>query len=34
MMGWQWHQLDRMQIICNSLQADNDAINSPFCSYF
>jgi len=20
MVGWQWHQLDHMQIICNSLQ--------------
>jgi len=20
MMGWQWHQLDHMQIICTSLQ--------------
>jgi len=25
MMGWQWHQLDRMQIICTSLQTDNHA---------
>jgi len=22
MMGWQWHQLDHMQIICISLQKD------------
>jgi len=22
MMGWQWHQLDHMQIICTSLQTD------------
>jgi len=22
-MGWQWHQLDRMQIICTLLQTDN-----------
>jgi len=22
-MQWQWHQLDNMQIICTSLQADN-----------
>ena len=22
-MGWQWHQLDHMQIICMSLQTDN-----------
>jgi len=21
--GWQWHQLDYMQIICTSLQTDN-----------
>ena len=25
MTGWQWHQLDRMQIVCTSLQADNHA---------
>jgi len=24
-MGWQWHQLDHMQIICTSLQTDNHA---------
>jgi len=29
MMGWQWHQLDRMQIICTSLQTDNHASTSP-----
>ena len=23
MMGWQWHQLNHMQIICTSLQTDN-----------
>ena len=23
MMGWQWHQLDHMQIICTLLQTDN-----------
>jgi len=22
-IGWQWHQLDHMQIICTSLQTDN-----------
>jgi len=22
MMGWQWHQLDHMEIICTSLQTD------------
>jgi len=25
MMGWQWHQLDHMPIICTSLQTDNHA---------
>jgi len=29
MMGWQWHQLDHMQIICTSLQMDNHASTSP-----
>jgi len=29
MMGWQWHQLDHMQIICTSLQTDNHASTSP-----
>jgi len=29
MMGWQWHQLDHMQIICTSLQTDNYASTSP-----
>jgi len=28
MMGWQWHQLDHMQIICTSLQTDDHASNS------
>jgi len=27
-MGWQWHQLDRMQVICTSLQTDNHASTS------
>jgi len=33
MMGWQWHQLDHMQIICTSLQIDNHTSTSPlsFC---
>jgi len=33
MMGWQGHQLDRMQIICTLLQTDNHASTSPlrFC---
>jgi len=29
MIGWQWHQLDHMQIICTSLQTDNHASTSP-----
>jgi len=28
MMGWQWHQLDHMQIICISLQTDNHTSTS------
>jgi len=28
MMGWQWHQLDHMQIICTSLQTHNHASTS------
>jgi len=24
-MGWQWHQLDYIQIICTSLHTDNHA---------
>ena len=27
-MGWQWHQLDHMQILCTSLQTDNHASTS------
>jgi len=26
MMGWQWHQLDHMQIICTSLQTDTTPV--------
>jgi len=29
MMGWQWHQLDHMQIVCTSLQTDNHVSTSP-----
>ena len=29
MLGWQWHQLDHMQIICTSIQTDNHASTSP-----
>jgi len=28
MIGWKWHQLDHMQIVCNSLQTDNHASTS------
>jgi len=28
MIGWQWHQLDNMQIICTSFHTDNHASNS------
>jgi len=33
MMGWQWHQLDHMQIICSLLQTDNHASTSPLSFY-
>ena len=33
MMGWQWHQLDRMQTICSSLQTDNYASTSHLSFY-
>jgi len=33
MMGWQWHQLDHMQIIRISLHTDNHASTSPL-SFF
>ena len=37
MMRWQWYQLDRMQIICTSLQTDrmtdNHACASPLSFY-
>jgi len=32
-MGRQWHQLDHIQIICTSLQADNHASTSPLSFY-
>jgi len=32
-MGWQRHQLDHMQIICTSLQADNHISTSPLSFY-
>jgi len=33
MMGWQWHHLHHMQIICSSLQADNHTSTSPLNFY-
>jgi len=33
MMGWQWHQLDGMQIIYTSLQTDN-YISTSSLSFF
>jgi len=32
-MGWQWHQLYNMQIICTSLQTDSHASTSPLSFY-
>ena len=32
-MGWQWRQLDYMQIICTSLQIDNCASTSSSLNY-
>jgi len=34
MMGWQWHQLDHIQIICTSLQTDNYATTVPHHTVF
>jgi len=33
-MGWQWHQLDHMQIIFTLLQTDNHALPAPYHSIF
>ena len=33
MMGWQWHQLDHMQVICISLRTDNHSRTSPLSFY-
>ena len=32
-MGWQWRQLDHVQIICTSLQTDNHASTSSLTFY-
>jgi len=34
MMGWQWHQLDHMQIIFILLQTDNNARTRYFTTQF
>jgi len=34
MMGWLWHQLDQMRIICTSFQTDNHAGTAPHHSVF
>ena len=33
MMGWQWHQLDHMQVIYTMLQTDNHASTSSLHFY-
>ena len=33
-MGWQWHQLNHMQIICTSLQTDNHASTSSLHIFY
>jgi len=33
-MGWQWHQLDHIQIICTSLQTDNHASTSSLNFFY
>jgi len=32
MIGWQWHHLDHMQVICISLQTDNHSSTSSLSS--
>ena len=34
MMGWQWHQLNHMQIICTSLHTDNHANTSSLHIFY
>ena len=34
MMGWQWHQLNHMQIICTLLQTDNHASASSLHIFY
>jgi len=33
MMGWEWHQMDHMQIICTLLHIDNHASTSSLSFY-
>jgi len=33
MMGWQWHHLDYIEIICTILLTDNHASTSPLSFY-
>jgi len=33
MMGWQWHWLDHMQMICTSLKTDNHTSTSSLSFY-
>jgi len=33
MIGWQWHQLDHMQIICTLLQTANNASTTSLSFY-
>jgi len=32
-MGWHWHQLDHVQVICTLLQADNHSSTSSLTFY-
>jgi len=34
MMGWQWDQLDHMQIICTSLHTDNHASTPSLTRFY
>ena len=34
MTGWQWHQLDHMQVICTSLPTDNHASTSSLKFFY
>jgi len=34
MTGWQWYQLDHMQVICTLLQTDNDASTHLITQFF